>query len=94
MDENRFRDEFGILSDKPGTIEHYEKRFGICAIEKGYITANELVQGLTTQVGEDIRKIPHRLLGEIFIDEGVMTHQQVEDVLSSIFCKKKGTESP
>lgn len=93
MNENSFKDDFGVLSDKPGTIEHYEKRFGICAIEKGYITANELVQGLTTQVGEDIRNIPHRLLGEIFMDKGVMTHQQVEDVLSSIFCKKK-TEAP
>ena len=88
MDGESYKDNFGVLSDKPGTIEHYEKRFGICAIEKGYITAEDLVQGLITQVGEDIQSIPHRLLGEIFIEKGVMTPQQVEDVLSSIFCKK------
>lgn len=88
MDGNGYKDEFGILLDKPGTIEHYEKRFGICAIEKGYLTADDLVQGLITQVDEDIRGVPHRLLGEIFIDKGVMTPPQVEDVLSGIFLKK------
>ena len=84
MNDNSFKDDFGVLSDKPGTIEHYEKRFGICAVEKGYIIADDLVQALITQVSEDIRKVPHRLLGEIFIAMGVMTAPQVEDVLNSI----------
>ena len=78
---------FGVLLDKPKKIEHYEKRFGIMAIEKGFITSNDLVKGLTVQVSEDIKKIPHRLLGEIFFDLGLMTAKQVEEVLSDIFRK-------
>ncbi|MDA8123887.1 MAG: hypothetical protein M0009_01685 [Deltaproteobacteria bacterium] len=80
--------DFGVLLDKPVKVEHYEKRFGITAVEKGLITADDLVKGLTIQVEEDIRKIPHRLLGEIFFEMGLMTSAQVEEVLSHIL--KKG----
>jgi hypothetical protein len=85
MKENRSRDDFGVLFDKPKKIEHYEKRFGIIAIAKGLITPDDLVRGLTMQVTEDIRNTPHRLLGEIFFDMGIMTGKQVEEVLSEIF---------
>jgi hypothetical protein len=81
--------EFGAPPDKFSRIEHYEKRFGMIAIGKGYITAEDLVKGLTIQVGEDVREIPHRFLGEIFFDMGLMTDQQVDEVLGSIFRKPK-----
>lgn len=81
--------DFGVLLDKPNKIEHYEKRFGITAIDKGFITAEDLVRGLTVQVNEDVHKIPHRLLGEIFFDIGLMTDQQIDEVLSSLFRKVK-----
>ena len=87
MKENRSKDNYGIGPDKPGKIEHYEKRFGIIAIEKGFITADDLVKGMTVQVDEDLRQIRHRLLGEIFFDMGVMTDRQIEEVVSSIFRK-------
>jgi hypothetical protein len=70
-------------------MEQYEKRFGMIAIGKGYITAEDLVKGLTIQVGEDVRQMPHRFLGEIFFDMGLMTDQQVDEVLGSIFRKPK-----
>ena len=81
--------EFGVLSDKHSRMEQYEKRFGMIAIDKGYLTAEDLVNGLTIQVGEDIRQMPHRFLGEIFFDMGLMTDQQVDEVLGSIFRKPK-----
>ncbi len=87
MRKDGTKEGFGILLDKPKKIEHYEKRFGIMAIEKGFITSNDLVMGLTVQVREDIKNIPHRLLGEIFFDMGLMTDKQVEEVVSDIFCK-------
>lgn len=85
MEENSSGDDFGVLFDKTKKIEHYEKRFGIIAIAKEYITPNDLVKGLTMQVNEDIRNMPHRLLGKIFFDMGIMTDKQVEEVLSDIF---------
>jgi hypothetical protein len=89
MRKRRPATDFGVLLDKPHKIEHYEKRFGINAIDKGFITADDLVKGLTVQVGEDIRKVPHRLLGKILFDMGLMTAQQIEEVLSGIFHKVK-----
>jgi len=80
---------FGVLLDKPNKIEHYEKRFGIIAIEKGYITAEDLIKGLTIQVDEDVRRIPHRFLGQIFFEMGLMTDKQVDEVLGSIFRKSR-----
>jgi hypothetical protein len=74
----------GILF-KPGKIEHYEKRFGILAVRKGYMTADELINGLSIQVHEDLNRIPHRLLGQILFEGGVMTDKQIEEVLSEIF---------
>jgi hypothetical protein len=80
-------DDFGVQADEPGKIDYYEKRFGMIAIEKGFITADDLVKGLTIQVGEDMHHSRHRLLGEIFFTMGVMTDRQVEEVLSHIFRK-------
>jgi hypothetical protein len=80
-------DDFSVRADKPGKIDYYEKRFGIIAIEQGFITADDLVKGLTIQVDEDMRQSRHRLLGEIFFAMGVMTDRQVEEVLSHIFRK-------
>ena len=87
MKGNRSEDDLGVPLDKPRKIEHYEKRFGIIAFEKGFITADDLVKGLTIQVGEDLRHMRHRLLGEIFFDMGLMTDRQVEEVVSHIFRK-------
>jgi hypothetical protein len=83
--EKSSRDNFGVLFDKPGKIEHYEKCFGIIAIKKGFISADYLVKGLTVQVTEDNRNMPHRLLGEILFDMGFLTNKQVDEVLSEIF---------
>ena len=73
------------MADKPGKVEHYDKRFGIIAIEKGYISAENLIDGLKTQVEEDIQNNTHRLIGEILVDKGHMTLSQVDDVITEIF---------
>ena len=53
---------------KSKKIDHYEKRFGVVAIEKGFITADELINGLKVQVQEDVGLGYHRLIGEILLD--------------------------
>lgn len=39
---------------KSKKIDHYEKRFGVVTIEKGFIAADELINGLKVQVQEDV----------------------------------------
>ena len=73
------------MDDKPGSIEHYEKQFGIIAFEKGFISAENLVEALKIQVEEEIRYDTHRLIGEILIDRGHITPIQVQNVLDGIF---------
>lgn len=73
------------MADKPGKIEHYEKQFGIIAIEKGFITADNLIETLKIQVEEEIQSKTHRLIGEILLDKGYITPTQIQDVLDSIF---------
>lgn len=75
------------MPDKPGKIEHYEKQFGIIAIEKGFISSDELIEALKIQVKEDIEYETHRLIGEILLDQNFITAQQIQEVLNSIFMK-------
>ena len=43
-------------------VDKYEKRFGVVAFKKGYVTADQLVKALTIQVQEDIDMGYHRLI--------------------------------
>jgi hypothetical protein len=63
---------------------HLEKRFGVLAVEKRFITANQLIDAMRIQVMEDIEKGRHRLVGRILLEEGFITLSQIDDVLKSM----------
>jgi hypothetical protein len=73
------------MSDKPSKIEHFEKQFGIIAIEKGFIKPDMLIEALKTQVEEDIQYKTHRLIGEILMEKGYISALQIQEVLDAIF---------
>lgn len=75
------------MSDKPKKTEHLEKRFGIIAIEKGFITPEEFIEAMKIQVWEDIQLGTHRLIGVILLNLKKLTSTQVEDVLMTLFQK-------
>ncbi|MCJ7600619.1 MAG: hypothetical protein MUO63_03845 [Desulfobulbaceae bacterium] len=64
--------------------QHLEKRFGVIAIESGYVTPNEFVDALKIQVLEDIEKGQHRLIGRILLEQGVMNLEQIDRVLGKL----------
>lgn len=64
--------------------QHLEKRFGVIAIESGYVTPREFVDALKIQVMEDIEKGRHRLIGRILLEQGVMTLEQINLVLGKL----------
>ena len=72
------------MSDKTIQTDHSEKRFGVVAVQKGFITPDQLFKALKVQVQDDLEKGDHRLLGEILFDEGVMTWTQVGEVLETL----------
>ena len=59
----------------------FQVRFGIVAIEKGFITGHQLVEATVIQVREDVEGKPHRRIGEILIELGYMRPSQVQVVL-------------
>jgi len=73
------------MASEHSNIEHYEKQFGIIAIEKGFITADMLIEALKTQVQEEVGFRTHRLIGEILMEKDYLTAMQIQEILNSIF---------
>jgi hypothetical protein len=65
-------------------IDHLEKRFGVIAIEKGFLSADQVIEALRIQVLEDIEKGGHRLMGRILLEKGQITLSQINEVLTSL----------
>ena len=64
--------------------KHSDKTFGDIALEKGFITKEQLDEALKIQAEEDASKEEHRPIGRILLNEGLITLQQVGDVLKSL----------
>lgn len=63
------------------SVEKLDKRFGIVAIENGFITPEQLIEAMKIQVFEDLEGAKHRLVGEILLDKGYITNIQIDEVL-------------
>ena len=60
----------------------YCRRFGQAAVERGFITPEQLKEALTEQVDDDLANRQHRLLGDILFEKNWMTAKQIESVLN------------
>lgn len=69
--------------------EEYCSRFGQIAVEKGFITKEQLKAALSEQVDDNIANRRHRVLGTILFEKDWITPQQIEVVLKemSACCK-------
>ena len=63
----------------------YCNRFGVIAVGKGFVTADQLKEALTDQADDNLSNRPHRLIGRIFFDRGWMTDEQIDIVLNELF---------
>ncbi len=61
--------------------EHIERRFGIIAFEKGFVTGKQIIEALALQVKENLVEEKHRLIGEILVSLGFMTNAEVIEVM-------------
>ena len=64
--------------------EHLEKRFGLIAVEKGFVTKEQLIEALNIQVIEDIEQGKHRLVGRILLEQGILTIEQIDNVMEEM----------
>jgi len=68
---------------QPGNVPG-EIRFGNIAMAKGYITGEQLVNAINTQIKMEVENHEHRLLGEILVDMEAMKESQVKKVLKAM----------
>jgi len=69
-----------------------EERFGLMAVEKGYITQDQLVEAMTIQLKETLNGFEPRLIVQILLDMGCCNAHQINRVLNSMgfpieFCR-------
>jgi translation elongation factor EF-1alpha len=65
-------------------MSQFQKRFGNIAVEKGFITADQLVEAFKVQVMEEIEKGKHRLIGAILYEQGLISMAQIDEVVESL----------
>jgi hypothetical protein len=83
------REEFsGQITKKSWRVKvaspRLEKRFGSIAVEKGFITIDQLASAMNIQILENVEKKKHRLIGEILLDLGFITEPQIDQVVKSL----------
>ena len=66
------------------TSDSIRKRFGVLAIEKGFITTEQLVRAIEEQIKNEIAQERHRLIGEILCEKGYMTKERCDEVLMEL----------
>ena len=76
------------MPDMPEKIKLYEKRFGNIAVEKGFITSDQLIHALNTQVQEECDRSRHRLIGQILLELNLISAEQIKEVLAVLFTKE------
>ncbi len=64
--------------------DHLEKRFGLVAVEKGFVTPEQVREALDIQFTENMAKRKHRFIGTILVDQGYMKHSQISEVLKAM----------
>lgn len=82
-----FKSKFFILLHEKREFlmkKHFHKRFGTIAVDKGYINDDQLIKALEIQAKENVMEGKHRLLGQIFVEESLLTAAQVDDILETM----------
>ena len=65
-------------------MKSIEKRFGMIAVGKGYISLEQLLIAMKKQISEDVNQLPHRLIGDIMIEMGFLKPGQIKEILEKI----------
>jgi hypothetical protein len=85
MTENINKDDYNEEEDMIKVLP----RFGKVAIELGFITIEQLKEGLTEQIDDEMSNKPHRQIGMILNQMGYLTRDQIFDVLDRLEWYKK-----
>ena len=68
-------------------IELPQRRFGLIALEKGFIKADQLYEALITQRAQETGGAERRRLGMILKDLGYLTVSQINEIMQTLESK-------
>jgi len=60
------------------------RRFGAIAVQKGFVSLEEIKAAMAEQIDDDINGREHRLLGTILFNDGFTTENEVDKVLQEL----------
>jgi len=61
-----------------------KRRFGFTAVEKGYITVDQLVEAMKIQIKKDCKEGKIVRIGEILLELGYLDESQIEEILNAL----------
>ncbi len=67
-----------------------EIRFGVVAIQKGFVTLQQAADALGIQVKENTREGKHRPIGQILLELGFISQSQIDEVLQTLEQMREG----
>jgi len=63
----------------------YYPRSGHVAVMLGFISEDQLKMAMNQQIEDDLHERPHRFLGEILLDNGWITHDELNIILDELY---------
>lgn len=61
--------------------DQLDNRFGLTAVESGFITPSQLYEAMAIQMHENLNGMGHRLIGQILLDLEYISFGQIRVVL-------------
>jgi hypothetical protein len=66
------------------------KRFGVTAVEKGFVSSEQVIEALAIQARENVEERRNRPIGEILVELGYIKNAEVLKVLEGRFERRFG----
>jgi len=82
--KTRPEQDTGTSGGRHVELHEISRRFGTIAVEKGFITIDELTRALNIQLLENMNEGRHRLIGAILFEQKFIDIPQVNEVLRTM----------
>jgi hypothetical protein len=64
--------------------EYIERRFGVIAVKKGFVTPEQIVRAMEIQPDEDLTTGKHRRIGIILHEQGLIDNLQLDEIIQAL----------
>ncbi len=65
--------------------KEHSPQFGKIAVDKGFVTAEQLKLALEKQAEDNFSNKPHRFMGSILFEHGWITGKQIDNVVNELY---------